>query len=288
MKDEDINKIKVSHLSEALPYIQKYAGEIFVIKYGGSALTNPEIEESTINDLVLLSSVGIKVILVHGGGPEINKMLEKLGKEIKFEKGLRKTDSETMEIVEMVLHGKVQRRLVTAINCAGARAIGISGRDGRIMLAQAHSEASDGNMVGEIKAANLELIYSIMSLGLIPVISSIAPDEKGNAYNINADTMCAELASGLKARKMLLMTDTPGILKNKNDKKSLITNINIKDAQKLIEDGIVTDGMIPKTQCCIKALESGVKEAVILNGLEKHCLLLEALTDHGAGTLIRP
>lgn len=280
------NIIKVSHISEALPYIQKYAGEIFVIKYGGSALIDPEIEKTTINDLVLLNSVGIKVVLVHGGGPEINKMLMKLGKEIEFVNGLRKTDPETMEVVEMVLHGKVQRRLVTAINRAGARSIGLSGRDGRIMIAKAHQDAEDGNMVGEIKASNLELIYSIMNLGLIPVISSIAPDENGNAYNINADTMCAELASGLKARKMLLMTDTPGVLKNKNDKDSLITNISVKEAQGLILDGIVTDGMIPKVECCINALKSGVKEAIILNGLEKHCLLLEALTDHGAGTLI--
>ncbi len=278
---------RLQHLSEALPYIQKYSGKVFVVKYGGSALTNQSISESTIKDLVLLNSVGIKVILVHGGGPEINELLTRLGKEVKFENGLRTTDKETMEVVEMVLHGKVQRRLVTMINCAGARAIGISGRDGRIVVAQRHVSASDGNMVGDIKSANLKLVYQILELGLIPVISSIAPDEDGNAYNINADTMCAELAVGMQANKMLLMTDTPGILADKTDTSSLISELNLAGAQELINKKKVDGGMIPKLECCIKAVENGVGEAIILNGLVEHSLLLEVFTDQGSGTRIK-
>lgn len=277
---------RVQHLAEALPYIQKYEGKVFVIKYGGSALTDQVISKSTIKDLVLLNSVGIKVILVHGGGPEINELLTKLGKEIKFENGLRTTDKETMEVVEMVLHGKVQRRLVTMINCTGAKAIGLSGRDGRIMVARRHADAKAGNMVGEVKSSNLDLIHHILNLGMIPVISSIAPDENGNAYNINADTMCAELAIGMKASKMMLMTDTLGILADKNKPESLITELNLEQAKKLIANKTVDGGMIPKTECCIKALENGVNEAIILNGLNEHSLLLEVFTNHGSGTRI--
>lgn len=281
------NAERVKILSEALPYIQKFHSKIFVIKYGGSALTNPEIEKSSINDLVLLNSVGIKVVLTHGGGPEINQMLTKIGKEIKFENGLRHTDSETMEIVEMVLHGKIQRRIVTSINCAGARAIGLSGRDGRIMLAERDPRISEDNMVGEITKTNLALIHEVFKLGLIPVISSIAPNDKGEAFNINADTMAAELAIGLKADKLILMTDTPGILRDKNDMNSLIKELSIEQAKALEASGVIQGGMIPKTDCCIKAIEHGVKEAVILNGLKEHSLLLETFTDEGSGTLIR-
>ncbi|NQY79503.1 MAG: acetylglutamate kinase [Candidatus Caenarcaniphilales bacterium] len=281
----NIDRVKV--LAEALPYIQKFHSKVFVIKYGGSALTDPEIEKSTINDLVLLNSVGIKVVLVHGGGPEINTMLEKLGKEIRFENGLRHTDTETMEVVEMVLHGKVQRRLVSAINTAGAKAFGFSGRDGRIMIAKRHSASTAGNMVGEIKNSSLDLIHEIHKLGMIPVISSIAPDEEGQAYNINADSMAAELAIRLNADKLLLMTDTPGILMDKSDSSSLIKDMDLIKAEELVITGIVQGGMIPKTECCIKSIKSGVKEAVILNGLQQHSLLLETFTDEGAGTLIR-
>lgn len=281
------NADRVKILSEALPYIQKFHSKIFVIKYGGSALTNADIEKSTIKDLVLLNSVGIKVVLTHGGGPEINQMLTKIGKEIKFENGLRHTDSETMEIVEMVLHGKIQRRIVSSINCAGARAIGLSGRDGRIMVAERDSRIAEGNMVGEIKTTNLALIHEVFKLGLIPVISSIAPNEAGEAFNINADTMAAELAIGLQADKLILMTDIQGILADKNDPDSLIKEMNLEMAKGLESKGIIQGGMIPKTECCIKAIENGVKEAIILNGLKEHSLLLETFTNEGAGTLIR-
>jgi len=276
----------IRSISEALSYIQKYTGKVFVIKYGGSALKDESVAKTTINDVVLLNSVGIKVILLHGGGPEINEMLLKVGKEVKFENGLRTTDKETMEIVEMVLHGKVQRRLVTMINCAGGRAIGISGRDGRIMIAQRHEDAKEGNLVGDVKSSNLALVWQILELGLIPVISSIAPDEQGNAYNLNADTMAAELAIGMKAYKLLLMTDTPGVLRDKNDLKSLIHELKSQEAQSLIDTGVVQGGMIPKIDCCIKAVQQGVTEAIILNGLQEHCLLLETFTDIGSGTRI--
>ena len=280
----DIDRVKI--LAEALPYIQKFHSKIFVIKYGGSALTDPEIEKSTINDLVLLNSVGIKVVLVHGGGPEINKMLEKLGKEIKFENGLRHTDSETMEVVEMVLHGKVQRRLVSAINTAGAKAFGFSGRDVRIMIAKRHSASNEGNMVGEIKSSSLDLIHDIHKLGMIPVISSIAPDENGQAYNINADSMAAELAISLQADKLMLMTDTPGILLDKNNPESLIKEMDLIRAEELVITDVVQGGMIPKTECCIKSIKAGVQKAVILNGLQQHSLLLDTFTDAGSGTMI--
>lgn len=277
---------RVQHLSEALPYIQKYSGKIFVVKYGGSALQDEEMAKLTIKDFILLNSVGIKTILVHGGGPEINEMLNKIGKTIEFSNGLRKTDSETMEIVEMVLHGKVQRRIVSMINCSGAKAIGLSGRDGRIMIAQAHPEAGSGNLVGELKSSNLELIYEILNLGLIPVLSSIAPDENGNAYNINADTMAAELAIGMQAEKLLLMTDTPGVLLDRNKPETLIPELSRDAAHSMINDGTISAGMIPKIQCCIKAIDNGVKESIILNGLAKHSLLLEVFTDKGAGTRV--
>lgn len=281
------NKSRVETISEALPYIQKHTGKVFVIKYGGSALTDAKIQDSTIRDILLLNSVGIKVILVHGGGPEINEMLNRVGLEPKFEKGLRTTDAATMEIVEMVLHGKVQRRLVTAINCAGGKALGISGRDGRIIVAKKHPDVEDHHHVGEVKTSNMELIHEILNQGMIPIISSIAPDENGKPYNINADTLTAEIAVGLKAHKMLLMTDTPGVLKDKDDSKSLLTDLDIKATKKLIMDGTIQGGMIPKAECCIDAIENGVEAAVILNGLEKHNLLLETFTDSGSGTLIK-
>lgn len=277
---------RVKYIAEALPYIQKYTGKIFVIKYGGSALTNQEIANSTIKDMVLLNSVGIKVILVHGGGPEINEMLKKLGKEVKFENGLRSTDKETMEVVEMVLHGKVQRRLVTMINCSGAKSIGISGRDGRMVLAKRHSEVSSDNLVGEIVSVQPDLINQVLDLGLIPVISSIAVDEEGIAYNLNADTMAAEIAIGIQANKLVLMTDTPGILQKIDDPKSVISELKLNELKSLIKKNIIAGGMIPKTESCIRALEAGVDEAIILNGLNLHSLLLEVFTDEGSGTRI--
>ena len=285
-QNSNLHELRVQHLSEALPYIQKFTNKIFVIKYGGSALTDKKIAQSVIKDLVLLNSVNIKTVLVHGGGPEINQMLDKIGKEVSFENGLRKTDTETLEVVEMVLSGKVQRRLVSMINCTGAKAIGLNGRDGRIVTAKRLEGASADNMVGEVKELNLELIYQLFDLGLIPVISSIAPNEVGEAFNINADTLCAEIAAELKAEKMILMTDVPGLLEDVNKPESLIHEMSIKDAQAKITNKEVTGGMIPKLECCINGIKKGVHEAIILDGLAGHSLLLETFTDKGSGTRI--
>ena len=284
---EDLAKLRVQYLSEALPYIQKFTNKIFVIKYGGSALTDVNIAQSVIKDLVLLNSVNIKTVLIHGGGPEINQMLDKVGKEVSFENGLRKTDAETLEVVEMVLSGKIQRRLVSLINCTGARAIGLSGRDARIVTAKRHTDAADDNMVGEVESLNLDLVHQLFDLGLIPVISSIAPDEAGNAFNINADTLCSEIAAELKAEKMILMTDVPGLLEDVNKPESLISEIALKDAQKLIDSKKITGGMIPKLECCINGIKKGVHEAIILNGLTEHSLLNETFTDKGSGTRVK-
>lgn len=286
MKRNESHELRVQHLSEALPYIQKFTNKIFVIKYGGSALTDSKIAQSVIKDLVLLNSVNIKTVLVHGGGPEINEMLSKIGKEISFENGLRKTDSETLEIVEMVLSGKIQRRLVSMINCTGAKAIGLNGRDGRIIVAERLEGMPADNMVGQVKKLNLGLIYQLFDLGLIPVISSIAPNEAGEAFNINADTLCAEIAAELKAEKMILMTDVPGLLEDVKNPDSLISELSLKEAQFKIDKKEVSGGMIPKLECCINGLKKGVKEAIILNGLTDHSLLMETFTDKGSGTRI--
>ncbi len=281
-------ELRVNTLAEALPYIQKYAGKTFVVKYGGAALVDAAVQDSTIRDLILLNMVGIKIILVHGGGPEINEMLSRIGKEVKFEEGLRRTDTETMQVVEMVLHGKVQRRLVTAINCAGARAIGLSGRDGQMMIARKHHKNSAvDDWLGEIESTDPRLLEEVIKLGMIPVLSSIAADRSGNAYNLNADIMAAEFAKALKADKLILMTDTAGILRDKSKPDTLIRELNIQEAKSLIQEGIVVDGMIPKTECCIDALQAGVGEAIILNGLKEHSLLLETFTDMGSGTRLR-
>lgn len=280
------HELRVKYLSEALPYIQKFTNKIFVIKYGGSALTDVSIAQSVIKDLVLLNSVNIKTVLVHGGGPEINQMLDKVGKEIAFENGLRKTDTETLEIAEMVLSGKIQRRLVSLINCTGAKAIGLNGRDARIVVAKQLEGADADNKVGEVKELNLELIHQLFDLDLIPVISSIAPNEQGEAFNINADTLCAEIAAELKAEKMILMTDVSGVLQDVQNPDSIISELSIAEAKNKIASKEITGGMIPKLQCCINGISKGVKEAIILNGLTEHSLLLETFTDKGSGTRV--
>jgi acetylglutamate kinase len=285
LKQEN-HELRVRYISEALPYIQKYTNKTFVIKYGGSALTDVKIAQSVIKDLVLLNSVNIKTVLVHGGGPEINQMLDKIGKEISFENGLRKTDNETLEIAEMVLSGKIQRRLVSLINCTGAKAIGLNGRDGRIVTAERLDGAAADNMVGQVKELNLELIHQLFDLDLIPVISSIAPNEKGEAFNINADTLCAEIAAELNAEKMILMTDVSGLMQDLEDPNSVISELSVKEAQKQIDSKKVTGGMIPKLECCINGIKKGVQEAIILNGLTDHSLLIETFTDKGSGTRI--
>jgi acetylglutamate kinase len=270
-------------LSEALPYIQQFRGRIIVIKYGGAAMVHQDRQAEVLRDLVFLSCVGIRPVLVHGGGPEINSWLQKLDIPFKFVDGLRVTDAATMEVVEMVLVGKVNKQLVQLINLAGGSAVGLCGRDGNLIKARSQGRAEIG-FVGEVSGVNPSLLQTLLKGDQIPVISSVAADESGQAYNINADTVAGELAAALGAEKLVLLTDTRGILTDPKDPSTLITSLDIDTARTLIEQGVVKGGMIPKVQCCIRALAQGVRAAHILDGGAPHALLLEILTDAGVGT----
>lgn len=287
MTKEDIMQIsnaqRASILVSALPYIQNYYGKIIVIKYGGSAMINEQLKDSVMRDIVLLSLIGVKVVLVHGGGPEITEMLKQVGKESKFIDGLRVTDKETVEIVQMVLCGKINKNLVNLIQNKDGKAIGLSGVDGHMIKARMKDERL--GYVGEITQINTKPILDVLEKGYIPVISTIGCDDEGNVYNINADTAAAELAAGLNAESLFLMTDISGILRDKDDPSSLISKITYKQAFALKEEGIISGGMIPKVECCISALEGGVKKAFIIDGRIPHALLIETLTDEGIGTM---
>jgi len=287
MTKEDIMQIsnaqRASILVSALPYIQNYYGKIIVIKYGGSAMINEQLKDSVMRDIVLLSLIGVKVVLVHGGGPEITEMLKQVGKESKFIDGLRVTDKETVEIVQMVLCGKINKNLVNLIQNKDGKAIGLSGVDGHMIKARMKDERL--GYVGEITQINTKPILDVLEKGYIPVISTIGCDDEGNVYNINADTAAAELAAGLNAESLFLMTDISGILRDKDDPSSLISKITYKQAFALKEEGIISGGMLPKVECCISALEGGVKKAFIVDGRIPHALLIETLTDEGIGTM---
>ncbi|NLL17288.1 MAG: acetylglutamate kinase [Clostridiales bacterium] len=277
------NEQRAEILVQALPYIQKYYNKIIVIKYGGNAMLNDELKKSVMRDIVLLSLIGIKVVLVHGGGPEISDMLSKTGKESKFIGGLRVTDGETMDIVQMVLSGKINKELVSLINSIGGSAVGLSGIDGALIETKQLCE--ELGFVGEIVKINSKIITDVLEKGYIPVVSSIGCDSSGNAYNINADTAAAEIASSLKATSFILMTDTIGLLNDKNDVNTLIPRVDIKEAPALIESGIVDGGMLPKVNCCISAVEKGVDSVFIIDGRVPHSILIEVLTDKGIGTM---
>ncbi|MGI6772266.1 MAG: acetylglutamate kinase [Acutalibacteraceae bacterium] len=277
------NEQRAEILVQALPYIQKYYNKIIVIKYGGNAMLNDELKKSVMRDIVLLSLIGIKVVLVHGGGPEISDMLSKTGKESKFIGGLRVTDGETMDIVQMVLSGKINKELVSLINSIGGSAVGLSGIDGALIETKQLCE--ELGFVGEIVKINSKIITDVLEKGYIPVVSSIGCDSSGNAYNINADTAAAEIASSLKATSFILMTDTIGLLNDKNDVNTLIPRVDIKEAPALIESGIVDGGMLPKVNCCISAVEKGVDRVFIIDGRVPHSILIEVLTDKGIGTM---
>jgi acetylglutamate kinase len=277
-------QFRVDILSESLPFIQKFRGKTIVVKYGGAAMKSPELQASVINDLVLLSCVGLRPVIVHGGGPEINHWLGRLNIQAVFRDGLRVTDAETMEIVSMVLVGKVNKTLVSLINKAGATAVGLSGMDGKLLTASPKS--SDLGFVGEVARVDPTVIRSLVDSGHIPVVTSVAADESGQPYNINADTVAGELAAALGAEKLILLTDVAGILEDRNDPESLVKKIDIKGVTKMMEDGKVGGGMIPKVNCCIRSLAQGVKTASIIDGRVPHSLLLEILTDEGAGTMI--
>jgi len=279
------NQDRVQVLSEALPYIQKFAGRTIVIKYGGAAMREESLKQQVISDVVFMSCVGLRPILVHGGGPEINTWLDKLGIAPQFKNGLRVTDAATMDVVEMVLVGRVNKEIVRLINQAGGKAVGISGVDGHLI--QARPEGShDMGFVGEVKSVQTELLETLIQGGYIPVVSSVAADETGQAYNINADTVAGELAAALGAEKLILLTDTAGILQDPNDMSTLYHFLNIQQARQLIEQGVITGGMIPKVNCCVRSLAQGVKAAHILDGRLPHSLLLEIFTDTGIGSMI--
>ncbi|KAI9088600.1 hypothetical protein K1719_029714 [Acacia pycnantha] len=280
------DQLRVDVLSESLPFIQKFRGKTIVVKYGGAAMKSPELRESVINDLVLLSCVGLRPVLVHGGGPEINHWLNRLNIQAVFRDGLRVTDAETMEIVSMVLVGKVNKTLVSLINKAGATAVGLSGLDGRLMTARPSPKAAELGFVGEVAQVDPSVLRPLIDNNHIPVVTSVAADNLGQAYNINADTAAGELAAALGAEKLILLTDVAGILENRDDPQSLVKEIDISGVKKMIEEGKVAGGMIPKVNCCVRSLAQGVRTASIIDGRVPHSLLLEIMTDQGAGTMI--
>ncbi|KAH7352679.1 hypothetical protein KP509_19G058200 [Ceratopteris richardii] len=276
---------RVDVLSEALPFIQRFQNKIVVVKYGGAAMKDESLKDGVIKDLVLLSCVGLRPVFVHGGGPEINQWLGKLGILPKFEGGLRVTDEATMEIVEMVLVGKVNKSLVSLINKAGGIGVGLCGKDARMITARPTRGGSLG-LVGEVSSIDTSILRNIIKSGAIPVIASVAADHEGKAYNINADTAAGEIAASLGAEKLILLTDVPGIMMDMSDPNSLVREISIQGIRKLVDEGKVSGGMIPKVECCIRSLAQGVRTASIIDGRLSHSLLLEILTDEGAGTMI--
>jgi acetylglutamate kinase len=281
--NEDANRVRV--LSEALPYIQKFAGRTVVVKYGGAAMKDGSLKEGVIRDLVFMACVGIRPVLVHGGGPEINSWLGKIGIEPQFKDGLRVTDAATMDVVEMVLVGRVNKEIVSLINQSGARAVGLCGKDGNLITARPDGREGIG-FVGEVSGVNVDILNTLVKSGYIPVVSSVAADENGQAYNINADTVAGEIAAALGAEKLILMTDTPGLMRDFKDTTTLIRQLDIQGARTLIDDGTVSGGMIPKLTCCIRSLAQGVKAAHIIDGRLPHSLLLEIFTDNGTGSMI--
>lgn len=278
------NASRAEVLTQALPYIQKYYNKIVVIKYGGNAMINDKLKEQVMEDIVLLSLVGIKVVLVHGGGPEITETLKKIGKQSVFVDGLRVTDKETADVVQMVLAGKINKSLVNLLEIKGGKAIGLSGMDGHMIEAEVKDERL--GYVGKITNVNVEPIMDLLEKNYIPVVSTVGCDMQGNVYNVNADTAAAYIAGAMKASRLITMTDIEGILRDKNDSKSLIPLIDLKDAEQLFEEGVISGGMIPKVECCIEAIHLGVKKVIILDGRVPHALLIETMTDEGAGTMV--
>ena len=274
---------RASVLTEALPYIKKYNNKILVVKYGGNAMINDDLKEAVMGDLVLLSLVGVKVVLVHGGGPEITEMLGKIGKKSEFIDGLRVTDKETVDIVQMVLAGKINKNLVNLLENKGAKAIGLSGIDGHMIRSEKLDEVH--GYVGEITNVDVTPIVDCLDKGYIPVISTIGYDNEGNTYNINADTAAARIAGALGAESLISMTDIEGILRDKNDPSTLISKIYVSDAPQLMREGVISGGMIPKVNCCIEAIRRGVRKVFIIDGRIPHSILIETLTDAGIGTM---
>ena len=283
--DNNINNAqKAEIIAHALPHIQKYRKKTVVVKYGGNAMINDELKEAVMRDLVLLTTVGIKVVLVHGGGPAINKTLEKMHIESKFENGLRVTDKDTVDVVQMVLAGKINKTLVNHLEGKGGHAMGISGVDGHLIEAERKDERL--GFVGEITRVNAAPVTDLLEKGYIPVVSTVGCDDDGNVYNINADTAAAYIAGAINAERLILMTDIAGVLRDKDDPDSLIPCIDIEEAKSLFNTNVISGGMIPKVECCITAIEKGVKKAIIMDGRVPHSILIETLSDDGAGTMV--
>jgi len=283
IRPEDARRVEV--LSEALPYIQRFAGRRIVVKYGGAAMVREDLREAVFRDLALLACVGVQPVVVHGGGPEINQWLSRLAIEPVFQEGLRVTDPGTMDVVEMVLVGRVNKQIVNGLHQVGGRAVGLSGADGELVLARTHGDGSLG-LVGDVARVDPSVLIPLLDRGYIPVISSVAPNGEGRPHNINADLVAGELAASLEAEKLVLLTDTPGILRDRDDPHSLIRQLNLSEARRLIGDGVVAGGMTPKTECCIRALAQGVTAAHIIDGRVPHALLLEVFTNAGIGTML--
>ncbi len=278
---------RVQVLSEALPYMQRFAGRTVVVKYGGAAMKDSKLKDRVVRDIIFMACIGIRPIIVHGGGPEINSWLDKLNIEPQFKDGLRVTDAATMEVVEMVLVGKVNKEIVSLINQSGGSAIGMCGKDANLITARPEGRTDIG-FVGEVSGVNVKVLELLVGGGYIPVISSVAADQSGQSYNINADTVAGEIAAALGAEKLILLTDTPGLMRDFKDPTSLIKQLDINKARQLVTEGVVSGGMIPKLNCCIRSLAQGVKATHIIDGRVAHSLLLEIFTDSGIGTMIVP
>ena len=278
------NAERAQVLTQALPYIKRYNGKTVVVKYGGNAMVNDSLKEQVMEDIVLLWLIGVKIVLVHGGGPEITDLMAKLGKQPSFVDGLRVTDKETVDIVQMVLAGKVNKSLVNLLEMKGGRAIGLSGMDGRLIEAAVKDERL--GYVGQITKIHIKPVTDLLEKGYIPVISTVGCDKQGNTYNINGDTAAAHIAGALGAERLIMMTDVPGVLRDKDDRSTLIPEFTVEEARTLAEEGIISGGMIPKVDCCVEALEKGVKHVVIMDGRVPHSILMELLTDEGAGTMV--
>ena len=279
------NAERAEVLTQALPYIKRYTGKTVVVKYGGNAMINPALKQQVMDDIVLLWLIGVKVVLIHGGGAEITDMMDRLGKKPSFIDGLRVTDRETVDIAQMVLAGKVNKTLVMILEHIGGKAIGLCGMDGNLIEAKQKDERL--GFVGEIEKINIDSVKDLLEKGYIPVISTLGCDAEGNAYNINADTAAAHIAGALNAERFILMTDIAGILKDRNDTATLIPEISLSDTAKLFDSGVISEGMIPKVECCVTAIKAGVKNVVIMDGRVPHSILMELLTNEGAGTLIK-
>ena len=279
------NAERAEVLVQALPYIRRYTGKVVVVKYGGNAMVNEQLKQQVMEDVVLLWLIGVKVVLVHGGGPEISQTMKALGKEAVFVDGLRVTDRETVDIVQMVLACKINKTLVNLLEMKGGQAMGISGMDGRLIEAEIKDERL--GYVGEITNINIRPVTDLLEKGYIPVISTMGCDREGNAYNINGDTAAARVAGALEAERLIMLSDIPGLLRDKDDPSTLIPELSVMEAARLRQEGVISGGMIPKMECCVEAIRRGVRKVIIMDGRVPHSILMELLTDEGAGTMIK-